>query len=149
MEQFVCFVREHTILPRRSCGEQIRTADARNSDDLDWILRLRHSADLGLATVDSPSKATNRTFHIVVCRLRSRHGLRLLAISAIAYSVVIRGFPYYDPLLMKIFAWGILISLGGFVLSVGGVWRPNSLRWHAPVSAACMATFWIMMASME
>jgi hypothetical protein len=73
----------------------------------------------------------------------------LLAVSSMAYSVVIRRFPFYDPLLIRIFAWGILLSLGGIVFGIGGVWRPNSLRWHAPASAACMLTFWVMMASME
>ena len=73
----------------------------------------------------------------------------LLAVSSTAYSVVIRRFPYYDPLLMRIFGLGILLSLGGIVFGIGGVWRPNSLRWHAPASAVCMLTFWTMMASME
>jgi hypothetical protein len=73
----------------------------------------------------------------------------LLAVSSIACSVFFRRFPYYDPLLMRIFALGILLSLGGIVLGIGGVWRPSSLRWHAPVSALCTLTFWVMTASME
>ena len=72
----------------------------------------------------------------------------LLAVATIAYAQV-HHFPYYDPLLLRIFRSGALLSLGGIVFGIGGVWRPNSLRWHAPASAACMLTFWIMMASME
>ena len=72
----------------------------------------------------------------------------LLAVGTIAYARV-HHFPYYDPLLLRIFRWGALLSLGGIVLGIGGVWRPNSLRWHAPASAVCMLTFWIMVASME
>jgi len=73
----------------------------------------------------------------------------LLAVSSIAYALVIQGFRYYDPLLLRIFRWGILLSLGGIVFGMGGVWRPSSLRWHAPVSGACMLAFWIMAAAGE
>jgi hypothetical protein len=72
----------------------------------------------------------------------------LLAVATMAYAQIHR-FPYYDPLLLRIFRWGGLLSLGGIVFGIGGVWRPNSLRWHAPASAVCMLTFWIMVASME
>ncbi|MGA6986699.1 MAG: hypothetical protein WBZ01_11655 [Terriglobales bacterium] len=72
----------------------------------------------------------------------------LLAVATMAYAQV-HHFPYYDPLLLRIFRWGALLSLGGIVFGIGGVWRPNSLRWHAPASAVCMLTFWVMMASME
>jgi hypothetical protein len=72
----------------------------------------------------------------------------VLAIASITYAQI-HHFPYYDPLLLRIFSMGSLLSIGGVVLGVGGVWRPNSLRWHAPVSGACMLTFWIMVASLE
>jgi hypothetical protein len=72
----------------------------------------------------------------------------MLAVSAIAYAQV-HHFPYYDPLLLRIFAGGALLSIAGIVFGIGGVWRPSSLRWHAPVSGVCMLVFWIMMASGE
>ena len=67
----------------------------------------------------------------------------LLAVSAMAYSLIRGGFPYYDPLLMKIFGVGGLLSLGGLIFGLGGVWRASSLRWHAPVSAMATLAFWI------
>jgi hypothetical protein len=73
----------------------------------------------------------------------------LLAVSAIAYSLTRGGFPYYDPLLMKIFGIGGLLSLGGLVCALGGAWRASSLRWHAPVSAIATLAFWITAAMGE
>jgi hypothetical protein len=55
----------------------------------------------------------------------------LLAISMVVYAKVKGGFGYYDPSLMRIYAWGILLSLGGLALAAIGVWRQSSLRWHA------------------
>jgi hypothetical protein len=73
----------------------------------------------------------------------------LLAVSSVMYSVGIGGFPYYDPRLLRIFRLGILLSLAGIALGLGGVWRPSSLRWYAPASAIGTLMFWIMAASME
>jgi hypothetical protein len=72
----------------------------------------------------------------------------LLAVSTIAIAQF-HHFPYYDPLLLRIFRWGTLLSLGGMVVGVSGVWGRSSLRWHAPVSAAAILTFWILAASFE
>jgi hypothetical protein len=72
----------------------------------------------------------------------------VLAVSSIAYAQV-HHFSYYDPLLLRIFAWGALLSIAGIGFGIGGVWQANSLRWHAPVSGACMLVFWVMMASGE
>jgi len=71
-------------------------------------------------------------------------GSALLAIGSAAYALVIHGFQFYDPRLMRIYACGSLLSLGGIVLGIAGVWRPSSLRWHAPASGLCMLAFWIM-----
>ena len=68
----------------------------------------------------------------------------LLAISAMFYAFFVHGFEFYDPRLMRIFGWGILLSLGGLILGVAGVWRQSSLRWHAPVCALCTLAFWIL-----
>jgi hypothetical protein len=50
---------------------------------------------------------------------------------------------------MKIFAIGFLLSIGGFFFGVGGLWRANALRWHAPVSALATLAFWIVAAQGE
>ena len=73
----------------------------------------------------------------------------LLAVSTVAYAFLIRSFPYYDPALLRIFRAGILLSLAGIFSALGGIWRTNSLRWHAPISALGTLAFWIMSASME
>jgi len=72
-----------------------------------------------------------------------------LAVSAIIYANLIHGFRYYDPLLLRIFRSGILLSLTGILFSVGGLWRRNALRWYAPVSAFATLAFWVMAAAGE
>ena len=72
----------------------------------------------------------------------------LLAISSIAFAQV-HHFRYYDPLLLRIFRWGTLLSLGGIAFGTGGVWRRSSLRWHAPVSAFGTLAFWLVAISGE
>ncbi|MFZ0561850.1 MAG: hypothetical protein WAM43_09575 [Terriglobales bacterium] len=72
----------------------------------------------------------------------------LLAVSAAGYAQIHR-FGFYDPSLMKIMAIGFLLSVGGFLFGVAGVWKSSSLRWHAPVSAVATLAFWLLAASME
>jgi uncharacterized BrkB/YihY/UPF0761 family membrane protein len=73
----------------------------------------------------------------------------LLAISSMVVAKVIGGFPFYDPTLLRIYRWGALISLAALATGLCGVWRPNSLRWHAPLSGLGMLAFWVMMAEGE
>ena len=73
----------------------------------------------------------------------------LLAVSAATYSFVIGGFPYYDPLLMKIMGVGDLLSLGGLLFALSGIWQTSTLRWHAPVSAIATFAFWLAAAAGE
>ena len=72
----------------------------------------------------------------------------LLAIFLIVYAQIHR-FGYYDPLLMRIFKTGVLLSGAGVVFAVGGVWKTNLLRWHAPISAVSTLAFWLMAAAGE
>jgi hypothetical protein len=72
----------------------------------------------------------------------------LLAVLTTGYAQI-HHFPYYDPLLLRIFRWGVLLSLCGIVFGIGGAWRPSPLRWHSPVSGLGMLAFWIMAASGE
>jgi hypothetical protein len=72
----------------------------------------------------------------------------ILAVGSVAYAQV-HHFPYYDPLLLKIFRWGCLLSLAGIVFGIVGVWRPGSLRWHAPLCGIGMLAFWVLAAEGE
>ena len=71
-----------------------------------------------------------------------------LAISSALYAHF-RPFRYYDPVLMKIFAVGGLLSLTSVAVGLGGVWRKNPLRWHAPVSGIGTLIFWFASAMGE
>jgi hypothetical protein len=74
----------------------------------------------------------------------------LLAIWSVTYAHSLpNGFPFYDPLLMKIYRWGALLSIVGFCLGIGGVWQRNSLRWHSPIGALGMLAFWVFAAEGE
>jgi len=73
----------------------------------------------------------------------------LLATSAMLYARAVGGFPFYDPLLLRIYRWGALLSLSGIVFAVIGVWRPSPLRWHAPACAIGTLLFWFAAAMGE
>jgi len=73
----------------------------------------------------------------------------LLAVGSTAYARIIGGFPFYDPLLLRIYRWGALLSLAGIGTGICGVWRPNPLRWLGPICAVGMLVFWIAMAEGE
>src|SRR5580704_12786984 len=73
----------------------------------------------------------------------------LLAVLATMYAVSIGGFPFYDPRLLQIFRWGILLSLIALALGISGAWRASSLRWHAPVCGVAILMFWAIAASSQ
>jgi hypothetical protein len=73
----------------------------------------------------------------------------LLAISTLIYAQAIGGFPLYDPLLLKIYRWGLSISLVGIICAIGGIWRAGPVRWHAPACTAGMLLFWFLAAISE
>jgi hypothetical protein len=73
----------------------------------------------------------------------------LLWISAALYARSIGGFPYFDPRVFRVFRWGGLLSVGAIVFAIGGVWRPNALRWHALVCAAGALFLWFATAAGE
>jgi hypothetical protein len=73
----------------------------------------------------------------------------LVAISSVIYAHMINGFGFYDPRLMRILRWGVALSLGGLAFGIGGIWRSNSLRWHAPICALGTLAFWIGVAESQ
>jgi hypothetical protein len=81
--------------------------------------------------------------------LRNRIGSTRSFFHGICSNSPVPPFPYYDPLLLRIFRAGVLVSLAGVGFGIGGVWRASPLRWHAPTSALATLVFWIMTASGE
>jgi hypothetical protein len=73
----------------------------------------------------------------------------LLAVSSLVYAQAIHGFPFYDPLLLRIYGWGAFLSLSGVIFGFAGIWRPSPLRWFAPICASGMFLFWFAMATGE
>jgi hypothetical protein len=41
-------------------------------------------------------------------------------------------------------AIGAALSALGFVIAIGGLWRKNQLRWHAPITAIATLAFWLL-----
>jgi hypothetical protein len=72
----------------------------------------------------------------------------VLGASSVSYAQV-HHFPFYDPLLLRIFRWGGLLSLAGILFGIGGAWRPGPLRWQAPVCGLGMLAFWLLAAEGE
>jgi len=73
----------------------------------------------------------------------------VLAISSVMYAHAIGGFAFYDPLLLRIYRAGGLLSLTGIIFSLSGVWRPSVLRWHAPICSVGTLLFWFISAMGE
>jgi len=72
-----------------------------------------------------------------------------LALSTFVYSLAIGGFPYWDFRLIKIYGVGLFLSLAAMALSLGGVFRRNTLRWHAPALSAGILILWVLWMSGE
>jgi hypothetical protein len=72
----------------------------------------------------------------------------LLAIAAVAYAQI-HHFPHQDPTLIKMYRVGLLLSRSGIVFGIGGIWRPGSLRWYAPIASAATLAFWMLAATSE
>jgi hypothetical protein len=73
----------------------------------------------------------------------------IIAVAGIVYARKIGGFSYYDPRLMRLFRWGGLFSLGGFLFSAVGVWRRSALRWYAVALSLLTLFFWFASAMSE
>jgi len=72
----------------------------------------------------------------------------VLGVSTVAYAQV-HHFRYYDPMLLRIFRWGFLLSCVGTLCGISGAWRQSSLRWYAPISGLGTLAFWILAAAGE
>jgi hypothetical protein len=72
----------------------------------------------------------------------------LLALATLAFARF-HPFGFYDPTLMRIMRWGFILSLAGCLFALGGIWRKNSLRWHAPLCGFGTLAIWIIAAEGE
>ena len=73
----------------------------------------------------------------------------LLLVSTLIYAHSIGGFPFYDPLLLRLYRWGGILSGTGLGTALVGIWGKNALRWHAPVLSVGMCWLWMAMAMGE
>lgn len=72
-----------------------------------------------------------------------------LAVATHLYARFVHSFPYYDPILLKIYAVGSLLSIAGIALSVAGSGRPNPVRWLAPICSVGTLVFWLLAMTSE
>src|SRR5580698_3464191 len=72
----------------------------------------------------------------------------LLALLSIAFAQAHR-FGYYDPSLIRVFRWGVSLSLTALCLGMGGACRTGSLRWLSPLAALGTLAFWVLSAAGE
>ena len=73
----------------------------------------------------------------------------LLAIGAMLYTRLAGGFPFYDPALLRLYRWGILLSVAGVIFGAIGLRWSGPVRWYAPAVAAGTLLFWIAAAAGE
>ena len=102
-----------------------------------WVRWVRCKEKLNLFVVLSLSGLTLAT------------ASELLGISTMIYARVSGGFAYYAPTLMRIYVWGMLLSFAGLILATVGIWRPNSVRWHAIGCTVGTLLYWLAAASAE
>jgi hypothetical protein len=102
-----------------------------------WVRWARRKERLSLPAIFSAAGFTLAT------------GSALLAIATSLYGQAIGGFPFYDARLLRMYRWGIFVSLSGTLLAFGGVWRSNPLRWQSLLSAFGTLVFWVLAATGE
>jgi hypothetical protein len=72
----------------------------------------------------------------------------VLAASAIVYAQI-HGFGWYDPSLLRLMLWGLVLSFCGLVLGLGGAWQRSVIRWQTPLASVATAAFWLLAAALE
>jgi hypothetical protein len=73
----------------------------------------------------------------------------LLAIFSVLFATLNGGFRFYDPLLLHIYVYGVLLSLTAMAFAISGVWRAHPSRWYALVCSAETLLFWAISAAGE
>ncbi len=70
----------------------------------------------------------------------------MLWLISLIWAMVIGGFPFYDPVLLRFYRWGFLTSALGLLISFAGKGR---LKWPSCGLSLLMALLWMMAASSE
>ena len=76
-------------------------------------------------------------------------GSAVLAVATSIYGQATGGFEFFDPRLMRIYALGALLSALGAILALAGIWRFNTLRWHALICSLGTLDYWLALAEAE
>ena len=87
-------------------------------------------------------RSSSSTFSLVGFSLAT--GSAALAVATHLYARFVHNLALSDPALMKIYAFGCLLSIAGIAFAVAGSGRPNPVRWLAPVCAFGTLIFWLM-----
>jgi hypothetical protein len=73
----------------------------------------------------------------------------VLYFGSIVWANVRGGFRFYDPVLMRIYGYGTLLSLRGIVFGLLSVWRGRKVRWGAGALSIVMTALWFIAAMGE
>ena len=73
----------------------------------------------------------------------------LLAIGAMLYSRSARASRSTNPALLRIYRWGLLLSVAGLIFGAVGLRWSGPVRWYAPAAAAGTLLFWVAAAAGE
>jgi hypothetical protein len=73
----------------------------------------------------------------------------LLAVGAMLYARTMGSFQFYDPALLRIYRWGLLLSVAGLIFGAVGVRWSGPVRWYAPAATAGTLLFWLDAAAGE
>ena len=83
------------------------------------------------------------------CGFALATGSVALAVALSIYGHATGGFEFCDPRLTRVYAIGMLLSASGLILSLAGIWRFNSLRWHAFICSLGILVYWFALAEAE
>lgn len=96
---------------------------------------------------DQTPRSRSATFSLLGFSLATASAA--VAIGTHLYARFVSSFALHDPMLMKIYLGGCLLSLAGIVFGVAGSGAPGAVRWLAPVCAFGTFVFWLLAMSTQ